>query len=157
MNCARDILPPSPERSTVTVEVNASDVPAFNELLNEFFYGTRYKAIVDGREANREEQIGSLCHLFTLTQKHWKTGQTRVVARFLAGLYNGNRFAFDLTDLRLLDSEIFEHCLNVLRLDARPAQEVHCYFERGGELWEQMIQDYELEDRGNTKSLASDN
>ena len=147
MNCARDKLLRESERKTITVEIEPADAPAFNEMLDEFFNGARYKAIVESKQADRHTHIESLRHLYELTQKHWKTGQARVIARFLASLYNGYRFPFDLTDFRILDSDIFEHCINVLRLDSRPAQEVHCYFERGGELWERMIKDYGIVDR----------
>jgi hypothetical protein len=36
------------------------------------------------------------------------TGQSRVIARFLLGCYNGRRFPFDLTDFRLLDFTLFD-------------------------------------------------
>jgi hypothetical protein len=39
-------------------------------------------------------------------EEHPRTGQTRRLVRFLAGVYNGNEFPFDLTDLRTLDTEL---------------------------------------------------
>lgn len=52
-------------------------------------------------------------------------GNDCVVGRFLLGLYNGTRFPFDLTDLRTLDPGVFERCLDALRMDYAPYQEVH--------------------------------
>lgn len=75
------------------------------------------------------------------------TGQARKVAAFLLGLYNGDRFPFDLTDLRGLDDSLFEDCIAVLRMDARlTRQEVHNYFDRGGQKFEQLAADWNMQD-----------
>ena len=74
------------------------------------------------------------------------SGQCRYVAMFLLSLYNGSRFKFDLTDFRALDREIFDDCMAVLKMDRTPEQEVHCYFENGGALWEQMAKDWNVTD-----------
>lgn len=75
------------------------------------------------------------------------TGQARKIAGFLLGLYNGDRFPFDLTDLRGLDDDLFEDCMAVLRMDARlTRQEVHNYFDRGGQKFEQLVQDWNMPD-----------
>lgn len=47
------------------------------------------------------------------------TGGGSRCAKLLLGLYNGSRFPFDLTDLRSLDTELFEAAMVVLRMDAR--------------------------------------
>lgn len=60
-----------------------------------------------------------------------------VCARLLLGLYNGSRFPFDLTDLRLLPTELFEDAMQVIRMDARlTRQEVHQYFSQGSKKFE---------------------
>jgi hypothetical protein len=74
------------------------------------------------------------------------SGQCRHVAAFLLGLYNGDRFKFDLTDFRCLDTAIFNDCITVLKMDFQPAQEVHCYFQNGGQIWEQMARDWNIRD-----------
>lgn len=74
------------------------------------------------------------------------SGQCAVVARFLAGLYNGSRFPFVLTDLRRLDDALFEDAMTVLRMDARHCiQEAHEYFDNGGRRFEAMIADKALD------------
>jgi hypothetical protein len=75
------------------------------------------------------------------------SGQCRHVASFLLGLYNGDRFKFDLTDFRCLDRKIFNDCMAVLAMDYQPAQEVHTYFENGGQIWEQLAKDWGIPDR----------
>lgn len=46
------------------------------------------------------------------------TGQSQVCAAFLLGLYNGTRFPFDLTDLRLLDADLRRAAFDLLAADA---------------------------------------
>lgn len=72
------------------------------------------------------------------------TGQSGVVAKFLLGLYNGPRFPFSLTELRRLYHELLLDCISVLSMDCYREKEVHEYFERGGEIWEQMADDWGL-------------
>lgn len=74
------------------------------------------------------------------------TGQSRKVAAFLLGCYNGTRFPFDLTDFRGLDFSLFDDCMTVLRMDYQPRQELHCYFKDGGVLFERLAADHGLKD-----------
>jgi hypothetical protein len=98
------------------------------------------------REAVMDCGKAALYRLYEVAQGH--TGQCRVVARFLAGLYNGDSYPFDLTDLRALDNNLFEDCMAVLRMDARHCvHEVHQYFEDGSRKWQKMIADWHLKDR----------
>lgn len=53
------------------------------------------------------------------------TGQSRRLARFLAGLYNGQDYPFDLTELRGLDAELANACLDYLKYDRLGIKEVH--------------------------------
>lgn len=80
------------------------------------------------------------------------TGQCRIAARFVLGLYNGDRFPFDLTDLRSVDDEIFLDCMQLLRMDARVTErEVHRYFEDGGQLFERIAEDWGFEKKNGGK------
>lgn len=73
------------------------------------------------------------------------TGQSRIVGRFLLGLWNGSDYGFDLTALRGLDAELHDDCLAVLRLDHAPAREVHQYLEDGDRLWQGLRERYTTE------------
>lgn len=81
----------------------------------------------------RAAGIEALHRLLPVAQRC--TGQSRIVGRFLLSLYNGSAFPFSLTDLRGLDSSLWDDCLAVLRLDRRPEQEVHEYIENGDQIW----------------------
>jgi hypothetical protein len=83
------------------------------------------------------------------------SGQCRRVAGFLLSLYNGFRFKFDLTDLRGLDLEIYLDCMAVLAMDYTPQQEVHRYFDKGGEIWETLAKAWNVPDREQLHYLIS--
>ena len=81
--------------------------------------------------AHREvgDPLEALAHFFIMasTQDH---GAARIAARLLLGLYNGDRFQFDLTDLRLFDATNLKRALALLEFDARPQMEVHAWLNR---------------------------
>jgi len=68
----------------------------------------------------------------------YSSGQSSVVARFLLNLDRGDRFSFDMTDLRRLVCDIHDDCLLVLKMDYNPLKKVHRYFENGSTLWESL-------------------
>lgn len=65
-------------------------------------------------------EIRDVQSLFSTVSTPRRSGE---VARFFAGLYNDNDFPFDLTELRGLDADLYEHCIAVLRLDNNPLVE----------------------------------
>jgi hypothetical protein len=109
------------------------------------------------RAANREREVRiaelpairvkgekALRRLLPVAQRD--TGQSMVIARFLLNLYNGERFPFDMTDLRRLDFELFDDCMAVLRMDFQPQKEVHLYFENGSTIWEALAKEWGFKD-----------
>jgi hypothetical protein len=74
------------------------------------------------------------------------TGQSQVCGRFLLGLYNGPCYRFDLTDLRRLDTELFDDCMSVLRMDANPVREVHNLIEDGDVVFRRLRMYWATED-----------
>ena len=84
----------------------------------------------------RAAGIEALRRLVPVAQR--ESGQSRILGRFLLSLYNGNAFPFALTDLRGLDSSLWDDCLAVLRLDRRPELEVHEYIENGHAIWSHL-------------------
>lgn len=86
--------------------------------------------------SNPPDGLAALQRLLEIA--HRSTGQSCIAARFLLNLYNGDRFPFDLTDFRCLDTEIFKDCLVVLVMDNQPKREVHAYFRNGQQIWEAM-------------------
>lgn len=66
-----------------------------------------------------QDQQDAALHLYHLVKCHLGTGGGNAAAKFLLGLYNGRRFPFDLTDLRVFDADNFADAMTVLQMDAR--------------------------------------
>jgi len=122
----------------VTIAVPQERLEAFHRIYQDFLGAdTVHDVEIRQRAGDRDQGIASLRELVRIAQGN--SGQCRYIARFLAGLYNGPRFPFDLTDLRAIDDALFEHTLAVLRMDHAPEKEVHNYFSNGSKLWEEDI------------------
>ena len=131
----------------VTVTVPAEQADAFRRVVSDFRDGSSPQI----REAERELReradvqavgVDALRRLYKVATGD--SGQCRYIARFLASCYNGYRFPFDLTDFRGIDKSLFDDCMAVLAMDFAPRQEVHRYFEDGGQKWEAMIRRWGL-------------
>jgi hypothetical protein len=90
------------------------------------------------------EGEAALRRLFDVANRD--SGQCGIIAKFLLGCYNGERFPFDLTDFRAIDSNLFDDCLAVLKMDARPRREVHTFFADGGQRFEQLAENFGITD-----------
>lgn len=66
-----------------------------------------------------KEQHAAALHLYNTVKRHVGTSGGNTLAKVLLGLYNGPRFPFDLTDLRLLDADNFIAAMTVIHMDSR--------------------------------------
>jgi len=66
----------------------------------------------------------ALAYFFHLAHDHCHSA-AKVAARLLLSCYNGHRFQFDVTDLRLLDQSHLDMALQIMRMDAHCTREVH--------------------------------
>lgn len=105
----------------------------------------------------------ALLKLWNTTQLHPGTSGARASAGVLLGLYNGSRFPFDLTELRVLDGENLEAALAVIRSDAAHCQmEVHVWLNRltgrsdFGDRFEYLAHEYKCFQRGRCKKSHLD-
>ena len=94
--------------------------------------------------ASLQHGVDALIRLLDIA--HSNSGQPRIVARFLMSLYNGDRFPFDISDFRCLDSEIFADCLAVLQLDNQFSYQVHRYIQDGENVWERLAKRWGFND-----------
>lgn len=138
------------ETRTISSKVPVHLVDAFLKNIEEFFAQARGgktsgQLAAEIRARDEDAGLDALVRLEAIA--HGDSGQAGVVARFLAGLYNGDDFPFDLTELRRLDSDLFECCLAVLRLDNNPKVEIHKYLPDGDKRFQKMIRDWNLDNR----------
>ena len=93
--------------------------------------GQEAQAAVDRIARVPSMNLPALVALWNATQMHVGTSGARAAAGVLLGLYNGSRFPFDLTELRLLDGKLLEAAIEVIRCDAtRCEMEVHSWLNR---------------------------
>lgn len=144
-------IPSPPTMLRITVDVPGDKREQFHALWQQILndeeapLNQQVRTAQTDRTAMREAGVAALRRLLPVAQRD--TGQSRIVARLLAGLYNGRRFPFDLTDLRSLDTALFEDAMTLVRMDARLTEkEIYCYFENGGRIFEEMIDDWGFED-----------
>jgi hypothetical protein len=143
-------IPSPPKTFRITSDVPEHLLEAFQHTITEFFANahggqTPAQRAAEIRAGDRDRGLDSLSQLVDVAEG--ETEQAPVEANFLAGLYNGADYRFDLTDLRALDDDLFEHFIAVLRLDHRPAVEVHRYFPGGEKRWQQIIVRWKLDKR----------
>jgi hypothetical protein len=75
------------------------------------------------------------------------TGQVGRLVKFLAGVYNGHEFPFDLTDLRALDVELANACIDYLNYDRLAKAEVHTHLPDGGRQMQWFIAQHGIRPR----------
>jgi len=129
----------------VTNEVQAQEL---RDAWLEIVAGRKFAhaaAIDQGTEAIMERARTALEIIETAIREHPTTGQAGRLVRFLAGIYNGSDFPFDLTDLRSLDTELANACLDYLNYDRLAKREVHHHLSGGDRELHQWLEDYGIE------------
>lgn len=100
----------------------------------------------------------ALIKLWNTTQQHIGTSGARVCAGVLLGLYNGQRFQLDMTELRALDTDLLDAAIAVIHSDAGRCQmEVHEWLNHltgrrdFGDRFEHLAHEYTIFKRGRCK------
>jgi hypothetical protein len=125
------------------LQVPQASIPVAQACIEDLM-NARYQRQVAADQDVASAGVAALQRLLERVKQNWHTGQSRRIVSFLAGLYNGTDYPFDLTQLRGVDRDIAEDCLALLALDTRGIREVHRYIDNGGAVWEAMIEDYGL-------------
>jgi len=105
-------------------------------------------AYVDPEHARKDRatELGSAAYARLLkTAENGNSGQTSRLVRFLAGVYNGGAFPFDLYDLRTFDLEISDDMLLVLDMLRWAKIDPHSTVDRGGRRVEALIDRWGLQ------------
>jgi hypothetical protein len=130
----------------VATEIQAAELSAAWE---EIVSGkrTRISTAAEDTHEIMERARTSLQTIVKAIEEHPGTGQTRRLVRFLAGVYNGHEFPFDLTDLRTLDIKLANACIDYLNYDRLAKAEVHTHLPDGGRQMEWFIAQHRLRPR----------
>jgi hypothetical protein len=129
------------------LQVPEAAVPVAEACVEDLMSG-RYQRQAQAEQDVVTAGVSALHRLLKRVEDNWHTGQARRIMAFLAGLYNGTDYPFDLTELRAVDRDIAADCLALLTLDTRGIKEVHRYIENGDAKWAAMIEDYGLKPAG---------
>lgn len=103
---------------------------------------TRVNTASEDTDEIMERARTGLLTIVRAIEEHPGTGQARRLVRFLAGVYNGSDYPFDLTDLRALDTELANACIDYLNYDRLAKAEVHTHLPHGGLQMQRFISDY---------------
>ena len=123
------------KKIAITLEVaNQAQAMELNEAWQEIVSGKklpRAEALEHATEAVMERARVALKIIETAIRDNPTTGQAGRLVRFLAGVYNGEDYPFVLTELRALDTELANACLDYLNYDRLAKREVHHHLAGG--------------------------
>src|SRR5579859_6314597 len=141
----------TPRKITLTLEVTSdAEARELNDAWEEIVTGkklARIEALEHGVESIMERARVALQIIETAIRQNPTTGQAGRLVRFLAGLYNGYDYPFDLTDLRALDTKLANACLDYLNYDRLGKQEVHHHLSGGEQRLHQWLESCGIEPR----------
>jgi hypothetical protein len=100
---------------------------------------TRLETAAAGLDEIMERARTALLRIVKAIEGHPRSGQARRLISFLAGVYNGNDYPFDLTDLRALDTDLANACIDYLNYDRLAKAEVHTHLPGRGRQMHQFI------------------
>lgn len=142
-------LPPESEKIQVSFTVtNQAQVRELSAAWREIVAGRklpRMDALETDTEAIIERARIALERIETAIRENPMTGQAGRLIRFIAGVYNGSDYPFDLTDLRALDTELASACLDYLNYDRLGKREVHHHLSGGDRELQRWIEDRGIE------------
>lgn len=98
-------LPPSKKTIHVEAEIPISQRDEFDRAMMEIVAGERPRmdVLVRDEASIHTRAMKALQVIEATIEAHPTTGQSRRLVRFLAGVFNGQDYPFDLTELRGLD------------------------------------------------------
>lgn len=124
---------PRPRMIRVEAEIPEHLRSEFHRAMVELLAGERPRMETLERDvaAIEARATTALAAIVKAIEAHPTTGQSGRLVRFLAGLYNGQDFPFDLTELRGLDTVLANACLDYLNYDRLGIAEVHRHLPDG--------------------------
>jgi hypothetical protein len=128
---------PIPPRKRIQLQFDVATDDQAAELSaawEEIVAGKRTRLATAAEDINEimERAMTGLQAIIKAIEENPGAGQTGRLTRFLAGVYNGHEFPFDLTDLRVLDTDLANACINYLNYDRLSKAEVHTHLPDGG-------------------------
>ncbi len=139
------------EPPQISVKMTVRDEAQAREL------DTAWREIISGERLARTEALEhdiqsimdraqeALLTIETAIRENPTSGQAGRLIRFIAGLYNGRDYPFDLTELRGLDTNLANACLDYLNFDRLGISEVHKHLANGDRDLHRWLKEYGIE------------
>ena len=139
-------LPPSGKKIHVEADIPASQLDEFERAIAAIAAGERPRMDTLARDEGEivRRAMAALQRIETAIEAHPGTGQARRLVKFLAGVYNGEDYPFDLGELRALDTELANACLDYLNYDRLSKREVHKHLKNGDRDLHRWLERYDL-------------
>lgn len=143
-------LPPFPTTVHVEADIPLSQRDEFERAMVEFIAGDRPRMDTLDRDeaAITRRALATIKMIESTIESHPTTGGARRVVKFIAGMYNGQDYPFDLTELRGLDTELANACLDYLNYDRRGIREVHRNLSSGDMDLHRWLEQYGIKPSG---------
>lgn len=135
-----------PRTVRVEVEIPTHLQDELDQLLVELMAGRRprMEALSSDRRTVEQRASSALAKTVAHIEQHDGTGGARRLVKFIAGLYNGDDYPFDLTELRGLDVELQNACLDCLNYDRLGIDEVHTHLPGGDKQLHRWLERYSI-------------
>jgi len=139
-------LPPSGKKVHVEADIPASQLDEFDRAITAIAAGERPRMDTLARDEGEivSRAMAALQRIEVAIEAHPGTGQARRLVKFLAGVYNGEDYPFDLGELRALDTELANACLDYLNYDRLGKHEVHKHLKNGDRDLHRWLERYDL-------------
>ena len=139
-------LPPSGKKVHVEADIPASQLDEFDRAITAIAAGERPRMDTLARDEGEivRRAMAALERIEAAIEAHPGTGQARRLVKFLAGVYNGEDYPFDLTELRALDTELANACLDYLNYDRLGKREVRKHLKNGDRDLHRWLERYDL-------------
>jgi hypothetical protein len=139
-------LPPFSKTVRVEAEIPVSQRDEFDRAMVEIIAGERPRmdALDQDLGAIKLRAVAALQVIEKAINEHPTTGGAKRLVRFLAGLYNGQDYPFDLSELRGLDTKLANACLDYLNYDRLGIAEVHKNLANGERDLHRWLEDYHI-------------
>jgi hypothetical protein len=140
-------LPPFSKTVRVEADIPLSQRDEFERAIVDIVAGARPRMDALDRDlaAIKVRATSALADIEKAINDHPTTGQAKRLVRFLAGLYNGQDYPFDLTELRGLDTKLAGACVDYLNYDRLGIKEVLTHLVNGERDLHRWLEEYKIE------------
>jgi hypothetical protein len=139
-------LPPFAKTVHVEADIPISQRDEFERAVVDIVAGKRPRMNALDRDlaAIKTRAMAALQVIEVAINDHPTTGGAKRLVRFLAGLYNGQDYPFDMTELRGLDTKLANACLDYLNYDRLGIKEVHKHLANGDRDLRRWFEEYQI-------------